>query len=144
MTEPVVVVPSQAEQVLNPEAQGHAGVGIVAADDEDERVDGEEGVGEWGQRKAARRDDEHWARDQDRKDLEPPRGAIVRRDARHEERRADDDHENSQVAVGHWVQVYGDLSATIRCSASAAHGLSTYFSLNADQAWTSRPLSYVN
>src|SRR5437867_8654729 len=32
--EAVVVVPRQAKQVLRPEAEGHAGVGVVAADDE--------------------------------------------------------------------------------------------------------------
>src|SRR5207249_5065024 len=63
VTEAVVVVPSQAKQILNPEAQGNAGVGVVAADDEDERMDRDQRVGESGQRKAARRDDEHWARD---------------------------------------------------------------------------------
>src|SRR2546428_7930548 len=60
VTEAVVVVPRQAEQVLNPEAQGHAGVGVVTPDDEDERMDREEGVGESCERKEARRNPAHW------------------------------------------------------------------------------------
>src|SRR6266487_5675377 len=102
VTEAVVVVPRQAEQVLNPEAQGHTGVGVVAADDEDERVDGEQGVGESGQRKTARSQHEHWACDQDRKDLEPRGGTIARRDARHDERGADENQEHRKVPAGHW------------------------------------------
>src|SRR5439155_4106070 len=105
VTEAVVVVPRQAEQVLNPEAQGHTGVGVVAADDEDECMDGEQGVGERGQRKAASREHQDWTRDQHRKDLEPPRSTIVRRNAGHDERRTDENHEHTKVPAGHWVQL---------------------------------------
>src|SRR6266516_1551837 len=102
VTEAVVGVPRQAEQVLNPEAQGHTGVGVVAADDEDECMDGEQGVGERGQRKAASREHQDWTRDQHRKDLEPPRSTIERRNAGHDERRADENQENRKVPAGHW------------------------------------------
>src|SRR2546425_9541373 len=45
VTEAAVVAPRQAEQELNPEAQGPTGVGGVAARDPDEGTDGEQGVG---------------------------------------------------------------------------------------------------
>src|SRR5436190_4645398 len=103
VTKAVVVVPGQTEDVLSPEAERHPGVGIVAADDEDERVDSEERVGETGQRKAPIRRYQNRSPDQDGKDLQPPGGAVVRRDARHDERRADDNHEDAQIPVGHRI-----------------------------------------
>src|SRR5437899_5108428 len=52
VTEAVVVVTSEAEDVLNPEAEGHPRVRVVPAHDEDERMDGEQGVGQRGQGEA--------------------------------------------------------------------------------------------
>src|SRR5205809_6323921 len=46
VTEAVVVDPRQAEQELNPEAQWHTGVGVVAAEEDDEGMDGEQSAGE--------------------------------------------------------------------------------------------------
>ena len=52
VTEAVVIVTSEGKEVLNPEAEGHPGVGVVPAHDEDERMNGEQGVGQPSQGEA--------------------------------------------------------------------------------------------
>src|SRR5262249_6277406 len=98
VAEPVVGITREVERVLRPEAERHARVRVVAADDEDERVQEEQAVGERRQREAPPRRDEDRDADEHREDLEPPCAALRGREARPDGRREGEGEQHARLA----------------------------------------------
>src|SRR2546426_6429215 len=93
------MVTGKAEQVLGPESERHAGVRVMPTHHEDERMDRQERVQQRGERKAAIGSHQDRGADEDGKDLQPPRGAVVRREPRQRQCEPDQYEESDGIAL---------------------------------------------
>lgn len=95
----VVVIAREVEGFLCPEADGHACVGVVPADDEDGAVERDEDEDEWREREAfVRCEDDHDRKDGG-EDLEGPRPEFEWVDAGPDEERERDGEEGEGKAI---------------------------------------------
>ena len=85
VSDAVVMISAEPEDLLHPEAERHFGVGVMTAEHQDESVNEDETVDQRGQRKPATRRHQQRHGDEDRKDFEDPRRPIGRSDTRPDE-----------------------------------------------------------
>jgi len=110
--EPVVVVSRESEGVLRPLPERHLGVGVVAAEHQDEGVEEEEPVEERREREPRRRRDEDRRADEHRGDLEEPGEPVLRADPGDDERGEGQHEEDERLAPRRCgVGRHGDLRA---------------------------------
>jgi hypothetical protein len=103
VAEAVVVVAGETEGVPHPEAERDLGVGVVSARHQDDRVEEEEAVEKGRQAEPPVGRDEQRHADEDRRHLEHPGEAVVRRDARQREERDREAEEDGRLPVAHVV-----------------------------------------
>jgi len=96
VAEPVVVIAPELEQVLHPEPERGACIGVVAAVHQDQCVHPDQDVQQRRQRKAAGRRQQDRNGDDHRRDLQPPGNAFVGPDAGQDERRQHDGQHRQQ------------------------------------------------
>ncbi len=95
------MIAREAEHVPHPVAERRQGIRVVAAVHQDQRVHGDQHVGERRQRKTACRPHQQRHCDQHRHDLEEPRQPVVRTDAGpHESEQHDGGEDQGQSQVG--------------------------------------------